>query len=107
MKLNPNEIFERYRIAGEAWANLDGAACLLEETRKSVRAQIMTTSGETSVSKAEMYAEADEEYRVHLERMVEARTQANIARVNYDAIRAWVDLTRSAEASNRAMATLR
>jgi len=107
MDFSPNDVYERFRLAGENWANAEHAAQLLEETRKAVRAQIMTAFGDMSVNKAEMLAEADPGYFEHLQKMVDARRDANKARVNYDAIRAWVELVRSAEASKRAEQLLR
>lgn len=100
--MKPDEVYEKFRLAGESWADKESAASLLEETRKAVRSQIMTAFGDMSVNKAEMLAEADPAYSEHLHKMVEARRIANTAKVNYDAIRVWVDMVRSAEASKRA-----
>lgn len=104
---NPDEIAERMRIAGEKWADLDGAASMLEEVKKSVRAQIALAAGEVSVAKAEMTADASKVYREHLETMVKARTAANRARVQYDCMKAWAELARTLESSRRAEMTMR
>lgn len=105
MSINPNEVYERMRLAGDLWAKLDGAASKLEEQRKSIWAQIMIQQGDVSVAKAEMLAEASKVYTDHIEKMVSARTEANIARAEYDSIKSWIELVRSAEASKRAELT--
>lgn len=92
---------------GEAWSDAEAAASLLEETRKSVLAQEMAACGEMPVSKAEMHALASPVYRQHLVAMVEARHQANRAKVSYDGSRALMDLVRSAEATRRTEMGLR
>ena len=86
---------------GEAWADAESAAALLEETRKSVLASQMVGHGDIPVSKAEMHALASPVYRQHVEAMVEARRAANKARVAYDGARAMMELARSAEATRR------
>jgi hypothetical protein len=109
MTFNPAEISEGLVARGEQWADLESAASLLEESRRAVRAQIalkfMSEAG--SVSKAEIMAEADPLYLAHVTTMVEARRKANIARVNYDTGRVFVELLRSKESTERAMITLR
>ena len=105
--LDPNEVFEKYRTAGINWAKLDGQASIMEEKRKPIRAQIMISLGDISVNKAEMHAESSPTYIEHIEKMVEARTAANIARAEWEAIKVWVDVTRSLESSRRAEMQLR
>jgi hypothetical protein len=101
---DPTEISTRLTKLGHEYADKEAAASLLEETRKSLRSQIalkfLADTG--AANKAEMMAEATEEYVAHLKSMVEARRQANIADVNYSAARVWVDLVRTKEATKRA-----
>lgn len=109
MSFDPHKIAERFRDDGLTWADRDGAASLLEETKKTLRSQIalgfLPDAG--SVSKAEMMAEAKQEYTEHIRSMVTARTEANKARAQYDADRAFIDLVRSQESSRRAEMNLR
>lgn len=108
-EIDPDKIVHRLQTLGRDWADKDAAASLLEENRKSIRSQLavdyLREAG--SASMAEKLAEADEMYREHIKVMVEARKQANIAKVNYDAGRVWVDLKRSLESTRRAEMTLR
>lgn len=96
-------------LLGHEWADRECAASLLEETRKSVRAQLAVEflKDAGSAAKAELMAEADDKYVDHLNKMVAARKAANIARVNFDAHKAWIELVRSAEASRRAEMNIR
>lgn len=109
MTFDPHKIAERFRDDGLAWADKDGAASLLEETRKTLRSQIalkyLPEAG--SVSKAEMMAEATQEYLDHVKEMVEARTLSNRAKAQYDADRAFIDLIRSKESTERAAMNMR
>ncbi len=86
---------------GEAWAEAEAAASMLEETRRSVQAQVMTQHGDIAVGKAEALALASDVYRGHVTAMVQARRDANVAKVRYDGMKALMELTRSAEASRR------
>lgn len=99
---NPNEIAERMRLAGEEWSDLDAAANMLEETRKSVLAELMNQSQASSMAARESDALADPAYKLHVTNMVNARKDANRARVKYDTARAWVELVRTSEATKRA-----
>lgn len=103
MALNPTEITERIRLAGEDWSDLDAAASLLEETKKTVLAELMNKEENAGMSVAarESLAMASKEYKTHLASMVEARRLANRARVKYDSARTWTDLVRTAEATAR------
>lgn len=107
--------FEPYKLAhqmcshGEEWADKNAAAQVLEELRHSVRSQISLRflPDVGAVSKAEMMAEATQEYIDHIKSMVEARKAANRARVQYDADKAFIDLVRSQESSRRAEMQIR
>lgn len=106
-QLNPNDVYEKFISAGSEWARLDGEASKLEQMVKTVKAQIMTSYGAISISKSEMQAYTDQAYISHVEKMIEARTKANIAKAKFDAIKVWVDMTRTIESSRRAEMNLR
>lgn len=96
---------------GEAWADADAAASVLEETRKTVLAkrtldfiESSLASGKVramSVAQAEMNALADPTYEEHLTIMVDARKNSNRARVRYDLGRMRLELLRTAQATLR------
>jgi hypothetical protein len=107
MMIDPNEIHRRFIKLGEEWSDKESAASLLEETRRSVRAEIMRQSNEKSMAAAEAYAEASIRYREHVTSMVEARRAANKAHVNFKAVNVWIELTRSVESTRRAEMQIR
>lgn len=102
MSFDPNLIAERMRLAGEEWSDLDCAANLLEESRKSVLAELVNQSKGGSIAAKESEALADPAYKLHITNMVNARRDANRARVRYDTAKAWVELVRTSEATKRA-----
>lgn len=99
--MNATEVHDKLVTAGEEWADLDAAASLLEETKKSVLAEIMNGK-EGSMAAREAEALAAPEFRLHVNRMVSARKEANRAKVKYDSAKAWCELVRTQEATRRA-----
>jgi hypothetical protein len=107
--LNPTELTERLIEVGESWADLNAAASLLEETRKTVLAEISVgfiRKGDTATA-AEKKAYASERYKKHVDDMVHARREANRARVKYDSGKAFSGLVRTQESTRRAEMQLR
>lgn len=102
MAFNPNEIAERMRLAGEEWSDLDAAANMLEESRKSILAELINQASGGSIAAREYEALANPAYKLHITNMVNARREANRARVKYDTAKAWVELVRTSEATKRA-----
>lgn len=98
---DPDKITHRLIEAGEDWAEKDAAASLLEETKKTILAELMLKA-EGSAAAREMTALADPIYRIHVTNMVAARKEANKARVKWESGRAWVELRRSLESTRRA-----
>jgi predicted ABC-type ATPase len=113
MSLPEFAIVEPERLAAElsrrglAWADAEAAAQALEESRKSILAQITTGVSGKSMAEREAMALADAGYAVHLGQMVDARKEANRARVNYDVYKVFVELTRSKIATEREAMRLR
>lgn len=104
--INPDEILERLRIAGEEWADKDAAANALEETKKSVLAELMNGFSGPKTER-ESRALADATFRLHLTNMVNARKEANRARVRYETGKIWAELVRTRESTRRAEASIR
>ena len=78
---------EQFRIVAKRWVDLDAAANLLEETKSAVLAQMMASLGDMPVSRAEMTVKASPLWSGHIQTMVEARKEANLAKVQLDYIR--------------------
>lgn len=105
--MDAEAIYNALVKAGEEWADLNAAAGLLEETKKTVLAKLMRDSEATSAAAKEMYALADDAYKAHVGTMVTARKQADRARVRYDCAKVLSELRRSEESTRRAEMTLR
>lgn len=104
--MDPEKIHAALVQAGEAWADAEAAASILEETRKSVLAKLINEA-EGSVNAREYKALADAEYKAFVDGMVKARKAANKARVRYDSAKVLAELRRSQEATRRAEASIR
>jgi hypothetical protein len=105
--MDADRIYDAITEAGEAWADAQAAADLLEETKKSILAKLMNESTAASIAAKEMYALADPNYTAHIEGMVRARKAANKARVRYDSAKVLAELRRSQESTRRAEMSMR
>ena len=93
---------EQYRLAAKDWVQKDAAARLLEETKTTVLAQRVKALGDMPVTSAERDVKASDAWLEYISGMVEARTDANLARVKVK----WIEMRaaeyQSAEATKRA-----
>lgn len=94
-------IYKKLVQSGEDWADKNGAADMLEETRHTVLNQIIQDF-EGSYAAKESMAKASDRYEAHIRAMVEARKAANLARVKWEAQKIFVELIRTKAASERA-----
>lgn len=102
---------EKYRLAGHAWAKLDAAASLLEESKSAVLSQMINKNlhlgpGQVAFNRAEMLAKASPEWLEYIDKMVKAREEANLAKVNLEFQRMRYGEQQSAEATARAESRL-
>lgn len=104
---DPGKTYTSVVNAGDDWADKEAAADLLEETKKSVLADLMIKASASTAAAKEMYALADPIYRTFIEGMVNARKAANKAKVRYDSARMLAEHRRSQEATERAKINLR
>ena len=98
----PDELYERFRMAGEEWARANADADRLEEQRKSVYGALYLHADGKTVMERECTAYASEAYKAHVDRMVTARELANLAKAKLDAARVWFEAVRSLESTRRA-----
>jgi hypothetical protein len=95
-------ISEQYRITAKKWVDLDSAANMLEETKSAFLAKMMTARGDMAVSKAEMQVKASEEWSDYIGKMVRAREQASLLKVQLNYIQMKFYEWQSANANRRA-----
>lgn len=105
MKLDAEQIYAKLIEAGESWADAEAAADLLEQSKKSVLAKLMSESTHANLAGKEMMALADPTYAEYIEGMVSARKTANKMRVRYESAKTLSELRRSEESTRRAELT--
>jgi hypothetical protein len=102
-EFDPDKIYHQIVTSGEEWADCEAAASLLEETRRTVLAELMNSLDKSmSMAAKESYALADPTYKLHVTNMVTARKEANRTKVRYDAVRVLAEMRRSQESTRRA-----
>lgn len=106
MALDPQKVYADLVKAGNDWADKDAAASLLEETKKTVLAKLKIEADAPSDAARETLALCHPDYETHVTSMVEARKQANKAKVRYDSAKTLAELRRSEEATRRAEASI-
>lgn len=74
-------ISEQFRVVAKEWVTLDGAARMLEESKTAVQSQMMRALGDKPAAHAERDVKASPEWADYITKMTEARTQANMKKV--------------------------
>lgn len=92
---------DKYREAGEDWADKESAAQLLEDTKSSVMAQRQAALGDLPVNRAEQIVKASQDWYDHIVKIVEARKAANLAKVQLEVIKMKYNEWNNAEANAR------
>jgi hypothetical protein len=95
-------ISEQFRLVAKKWVDAEAAASMLEETKSAVLAKMMAGYGDIPVSRSEMNVKASPAWTEHIEKMVQARTQASLLKVQMEYLRMKFSELQSAEASKRA-----
>lgn len=78
---------EQYRVVAKEYVALKAAADLLEEVKSATLAKRMSALGDIPVSRAEMTVKASDEWSDYIAKMVAAREQAELKRVQLEYIR--------------------
>lgn len=97
---------EQFAQAGKDWAEKEAAASLLEDAKSAVMAQRQAALGDIAVNKAEQIVKASPEWTEYIERTIEARREANLAKVKMDYMRMKFQEFQSHEANSRTEARL-
>lgn len=88
---------------GQEWAKADEVFYQLDETKKSVLADLMKDldDGDTSEAKLERLARASKEWKEHVSRLAIAKGEMLRAKVRFEAATAWYEAARTTESTNR------
>jgi len=79
--LDYSTLSEEYRISALEWVDKDGAARMLDESKSVVFSQLVSKQGDIPVSRAEHAVRSSDEWKEYIEKMVQARTEANSSKV--------------------------
>jgi hypothetical protein len=93
--------------SGNDWADKESAASLLEHSRHTILAQEKLKSGASSDAASETIARASQNYVDHVSAMVSARSEANKARVKWEASKTLASLRQTQESLKKAEMNLR
>lgn len=99
-------ISTQFAQASYDWCQKTAAADLLEECKSATLSQRMLDYADEPLNRAEMKVKASDEWRDYLEKMVEARKAANIAKVKCEYLRMKHSEWQSAQANERMQAKL-
>lgn len=102
MTANNLPLSEQYRLVAKRWVEAEAAASLLEDTKSAVLSQKMAALGDMPVSRAEMNVKGSAEWVEHVGKIIEARKQANLLKVQLEFIRMQSGEQTSYEATRRA-----
>ena len=97
---------EQYAKAAHEWVDAEAAASLLEDTKSAVLAQKMAHYSDIPINRSEQYVKASPEWMEHVQKIVEARQEANRCKVRLEYIRMRFQEWQSQEANNRIEARL-
>ena len=93
---------EQYRIVARKWVDADSAASLLEDTKSAFLSQRMQVHADLPVSRAEAIIKSSPEWVDFVEKMVAARKQANLYKVQLEYFRMKFSEWQSENATKRA-----
>jgi hypothetical protein len=96
-----------YQTVAHRWVTLDASARMLEEGKTAFFAQKCNLQGDIPVNRAEQIVRASPEWANYIKRMVDAKTEANKARVEMEFYRMRFQEWQSDAANERTETRLR
>jgi len=100
-------VYHKIINAGIDWADKNGAAGLLEDSKHSILAQIANRFDDKSNAARESKARADAEYLDFLQELMMARKARDTAKVRYEAAKTLASLRQTQESLKKAEMNLR
>lgn len=94
-------ISEEFRLVAKAWVDAEAAASVLEETKSAELAQRMSALGDMPVNRAELIVKASQDWHDHLAKIVTARAEANLRKVQMEYVRMRFSEWQSSDANQR------
>ncbi len=100
-RTNTPSLAEQWYEAADRWVALDAAAEMLTEGKSAYLSQRMAALGDIPVSKAELTVKASPEWADYIKKMVRAREQANLAKIEAEFLKMRFSEFMSKDANNR------
>ena len=101
MPAKDRPISEEFRLVARAWVEAEKAAAILEESKTAVLSQMMLKEGDIAANKAEMRVKGSADWQEYLDKMVSARAEANLRRVQMKYVEMRFSEWQSADANAR------
>lgn len=101
---SPEAIYKQLLSSSQEWAKADEEARKLKEMDKIVLAEITNQTEGDSYADRKSRALASAEYKLHKEKMIAAKTAANVAMAKYKAMQSLAEMRRTQESTRRAEA---
>ncbi len=101
MPARDRPISEEFRLVARAWVDAEKAAAILEESKTAVLSQMMLKEGDIAANKAEMRVKGSADWQEYLDKMVSARAEANLRRVQMKYVEMRFSEWQSADANAR------
>ena len=101
--IDPDKIYEAIMSAAKEWVTADEESRRLTKLEKVVLAEITNQQDHALSHPVRLsLALASPEYRLHVTKMIAAKTEANMTQARYKAAQSLAELRRSQESSRRA-----
>jgi hypothetical protein len=94
-------VSEQWYHAARKWADMNAAADMLEEGKSAYLSQRMAALGDMPVSKAELAVKSSPDWSGYIKKMVRAREQSNLAKIEMEFLRMKFGEWNAADANNR------
>lgn len=93
---------EQFRITAKKWVDAEAAASLLEDTKSAYLSERTQAHADLAHNKAEALVKASPEWRDFISKMIAARKQANLLKVQLEYLRMKFSEWQSENATRRA-----
>ena len=102
IQMSDKPLSEQFRLIAKKWVEAESAANLLEDTKSAVLARMMARYGDIPVNRAETNVKSSDEWLDHVNKIIKAREEALLLKVQLEYIRMKFSEWQSAEATRRA-----
>jgi hypothetical protein len=100
---DPQELYERLIKLGKDYAQKQAQADLYEDSKKIIFSDLISSDNEEiSIAQKQSKAYASYKYKEHIKEAYKKRKEANLARVEYEAFKIYIDMLRTQQSNLRA-----